>query len=182
MGTTALYVELVIIGLETAMWIAAFSIYLTDVQYISLIGKLLGILPASVLLLGILYILGLITDRVADYLFDKEENKIRLNSGLHAKSSILIWKKSSQEEYFKFTRSKIRILRASAINLPLFTVSIVLNVSRYYGYQTNFLGFIVILGTALSLFSLYGYKQSTENYYNKARILEITLEGRECAN
>ena len=103
MGTTALYVELVIIGLETAMWIAAFSIYLTDVQYISLIGKLLGILPASVLLLGILYILGLITDRVADYLFDKEENKIRLNSGLHAKSSILIWKKSSQEEYFKFT-------------------------------------------------------------------------------
>ena len=118
------------------MWISSFFIYLTDIKYTSLIEKFLEKIPASIFLLGILYILGLIIDRVSDWLFDKVENKIRTPSGLYTASSILIWKKSDQEEYFKFTRSKIRILRASSINAPLFTVSMVLNIFRYYGWRT----------------------------------------------
>ena len=60
MATTSLYVELIIIGLETMMWITSFSVYFTDIQYIFVIEKIIETLPASVFLLGVMYILGLI--------------------------------------------------------------------------------------------------------------------------
>lgn len=179
MGTTSLYVELVIIGLETMMWITSFSIYLTDIRYISLVEKLVEKVPVTVILLGVLYVLGLIIDRIADHVFNEMENRVRRFSGLEAKSSILIWKKSDQEEYFKFTRSKIRILRASSINLPLLSLSVVLNISQYYGWRTLFFWFAMILGGVLSCFSMYGYKLTLKNYYSKARILEIDIKKRE---
>lgn len=175
MGTTALYVELIIIGLETMLWVASFSICLTDIKYISIIEKIVGTLPASVFLLGIMYILGLIFDRVSDLIFQKTENQIRDNSGLKAKSSILIWTESNQEEYFKFTRSKIRVLRSSSINIPLFVISITMNIVKYYRAGYLFLPFVVVTGCILSYFSWAGYKQTITNYYNKARILEIAL-------
>lgn len=181
MGTTSLYVELVIIGLETMMWISSFFIYLTDIKYISLFEKILEKIPASIFLLGILYILGLIIDRVSDRFFNKVENTIRASSGLVAASSILIWKKSDQEEYFKFIRSKIRILRASSINAPLFTLSMVLNISRYYGWKTPLFVFVIIIGGILSAASLWGYVLTVKNYYNKAKILENEIKRREDA-
>ncbi len=179
MGTTALYVELVIIGLETMLWILSFSIYFTDIQYLSIICELLEKLPATALLLGLLYILGMIVDRAADKFFEKTEEKARAKSGLHAESSILIWKKSGQEEYFKFTRSKIRILRASVLNLPLLAVAIALDIFRYYGWRKPFFCFTVFVGAALSVLSLYGYKRTMKNYYAKARILEAEIERSE---
>ena len=175
MGTTSLYVELIIIGLETIMWIASFSIFLTDIKYISIIKNIVETLPASIFLLGIMYILGLIFDRVTDLIFTKTENQIRNDSGLEAKSSILIWKECGQEEYFKFSRSKIRILRSSSINIPMFTISIILNIVKYYQSEYLLLLFVAIIGSALSYFSLAGYRQTITNFYVKARILEMAL-------
>ena len=103
MGTTSLYVEIVIIGLETMMWIISFFIYLTDIKYISLIENVVEKLPAAIFILGMLYVLGLIIDRVADWLFNNIENRIRKSSGLMAASSILIWKK---------------VIKKSILNLP----------------------------------------------------------------
>ena len=172
MGTTSLYVELVIVGLETITWISSFSIFLTDIKYISVIKGLIEKLPSSIFLLGIMYILGLIFDRISDWLFKKKEKQIRNNSGLEARSSILIWKASMQEEYFTFTRSKIRILRASTINIPLIVASIALNVLKYYPSKYIFLGFILIVGGVFSYFTLVSYNHSIISFYNKAKILE----------
>ena len=179
MGTTSLYVEIVIIGLETMMWIISFFIYLTDIKYISLIENIVEKLPAAIFILGMRYVLGLIIDRVADWLFDNIENKIRKSSGLMAASSILIWKKSDQEEYFKFTRSKIRILRASSINMPLLMLSLALNIFRYYGWRTSLFVFVIFLGGFLSVASLWGYVLTVKNYYKKAGILEKDLKRRK---
>lgn len=175
MATTSLYVELIIIGLETMIWIASFSIWITDIKYISVIKEVIEKLPASIFMLGILYILGLVFDRVADIVFSKVEKQMRTSSGLKARSSILIWKKSEQEEYFSFTRSKIRILRASSINIPLFTVSMVFNISKYYDGNVFFILFVVTIGMMLSCFSYKGYKQTTKRFYDMARILEMEL-------
>lgn len=182
MGTTVLYVELIIIGLETALWIAAFLIYVVDIQYVLLIEKFLGIIPASILLLGILYILGVIADRVADSVFNRTEQEIKDDCELQTKSGILIWKASGQEEYFKFTRSKIRILRASTLNLPLFTFFTTLDVSCYCSGQTHLLESILILGTIFSYFSWHGYKCTAKKYYKKEKILEDDLKRKENAN
>ena len=41
METTALYVELIIIGLETSLWITSFIIYLTNLSILKYVGILL---------------------------------------------------------------------------------------------------------------------------------------------
>jgi len=178
METTSLYVELVIIGLETTLWITSYSIWLTDIKYLSVLTNAVEKLPASVFLLGIMYVLGLIVDRVADLSFKKVENRIRNSSGLEVKSSILIWKRNDQENYFKYTRSKIRILRASSINIPIFTVSVLLNIFKYYN-NIFLLLYVAVIGGGLTYFSFKGFKQATRNYYNKARILELELQKKD---
>ena len=77
METTSLYVELIIIGLETLTWITSFSILFTDIEHISIIKDIFEKLPASIFVLGIMYVLGLVFDRFADIVFKKTERKIR---------------------------------------------------------------------------------------------------------
>ena len=177
METTSLYVELIIIGLETSMWLASSFLWVTDICNAYIVAKMLDKLPASILLLGLMYVIGIIIDRFADMIFKKKENIIRKESGLKSKSSIVIWTKSKQEEYFKFTRSKVRILRASIINIPLFTVSAILCIIKYMDATKNYqlILFAVICGIFFSWFSYKGYKEALTNYYNKAKILEDCL-------
>lgn len=176
MSTTSLYVELIIIGMEAVMWIASLSIYFTDIKYISIIAKISEKLPASLFLAGVMYILGLVIDRISDLAFTKMESRIRKNVGLKAKSSILIWKESNQEEYFKFTRSKIRILRSSIINIPIIMISVALNILKYYQQGCALFLFVLIVGIILSCFTWMGYKQTVRNFYNKAIVLEEMIE------
>lgn len=173
METTALYVELIIIGLETSLWITSFIIYLTNLSILKYVGILLEKLPASILLLGIFYVLGMIFDRIADLTFTKSENKIRIKSGLEAKSSIIIWKQADQESYLKYTRSKVRILRSSSLNIPLITFSLLLNITKYYKSPLRLLFFLIVVGILISYFSFKGYKQTVASFYDKARILEL---------
>lgn len=181
MATTTLYVELVIIGLETMLWITSLLVYLTDIKYIALIGTFLEKLPSTILLLGILYILGLIIDRAADYLFSKTEEQIKMAHGIESSSTILIWKKSGQDEYFRFIRSKIRILRASSMNLPVITISVALNISKYSSQSDCLFWFTMAIGGGIFLLSFIGYNQTVANYYKKAKILEQELKEKEAA-
>ena len=77
METTSLYVELIVIGLETITWLASFSVYFTDIEYISAIKAIVEKLPASIFLLGIMYIVGLIFDRASDLIFRKKEGSMK---------------------------------------------------------------------------------------------------------
>ena len=175
METTALYVELVIIGLEVSLWITSFSIYFTDVKYFPQMIETMEKLPVSILLIGVMYILGLIFDRAADTLFAPVEKCCRFKSGLVADSTILIWKKSNQEEYFKFTRSKLRILRASSINVPLFFIALLLNIVRGIGWEAVIFWFALAIGIGLSIFSVWGCWDAMMKFYKKSAILERAL-------
>lgn len=181
MATTSLYVELIIIGLETFIWIASFSLCLTDIKYVSVIRNIIEKLPASIFMIGILYILGLIMDSFADRMFENLENSIRQKSGLRAKSSVLIWKNSGQEEYFKFVRPKIRVLRASSINIPLVTASLIWVCLKYCKPESLLLLFlyISIIGGFLSVSSYKGYKKTLATFYTKAHILEESIEDKK---
>ncbi len=172
METTALYVELIVIGLEVSLWLASFSVYFTDVKYLPMMAEVLGKLPVSILLLGVMYILGLLLDRLADLLFMRLERYCRTKTGLKSASTILIWKKSGQEEYMKFSRSKIRILRASLLNVPLFFLSLLLNVARCCGGKSAIFRFVLAVGIVLWLSAALGWWGAVKSFYQKAAILE----------
>jgi len=70
----------------------------------------------------------------------------------------------------------MRILRASAINIPILFVSVVLNIARYYGWKNHFFAFVVVVGVSFSVFTWIAYKHSVISYYNKARVIESEIK------
>ncbi len=176
METTQLYIELIIIGLESFVWISICIINIIGNKVISYFSNVLNNFSSSLLLIGILYIIGILIDRLADMVFQKGEDKIRNASGLKAKSSFLIWKKYDARKYSDYSRSKIRILRASIINIPLVTMSIMWYILKYFKESYAILIFILFLGIFFTYISWKSYKLSIERYYDKACALERSGE------
>lgn len=174
METTHLYVELIIIGLETSVWMCVIYINIVGNQIVENILKLLSNFASSLLLIGLLYILGILMDRLADMMYEKIENKIRKESGLEAKTSILIWKKYDQEKVSDYMRSRIRILRVSTLNAPLIALSFLWYVLVSVENPLFLVIYIILLGGLFTYVSWKSYIKSVKNYYNKARVIELS--------
>lgn len=174
METTHLYVELIIIGLETSVWMCMVYINIVGNQIVEIISKVLNNFSSSLLLIGLLYIVGILMDRLVDMIYKKIENKIRKESGLEAKSSILIWKKYDQEKVSDYIRSRIRILRVSTLNTPLITLSFLWYVLVSDETSLFLVIYIIIIGVLFTYISWKSYIKSVQNYYNKARVLELS--------
>lgn len=174
METTQLYIELIIIGLETFGWISVCIVNFIGNKVISNFSSVLNNFSSSLLLIGILYIIGILMDRLADMIFQKGEDKIRNASGLKAKSSFLIWKKYDAQKYSDYSRSKIRILRASIINIPLITMSVIWYILEYFEEFYAVAIYILILGILFTYISWKSYNLSVKRYYDKACALEAS--------
>lgn len=172
METTMLYVEHIIIGLSASVWLSAFFVYFTSLESVEMIKYALEKIPASVFLLGAMYLLGILVDRAADLLTSGIEKRIRLVSHVEAESTITIWQKADQRDFYNYTRTKLRILRGTCINMPLITVSLALDTGRYYAQRTAPILYVIIVGSIFSLLAIYGYIATEKNFYRKAKIIE----------
>lgn len=173
METTQLYIELIIIGLEASIWMCIFYINIVGNKIMNIITNIVNNLGSSLLLIGILYIIGVLVDRLADVIFQKTENNIRSKSGMKAKSSIIIWGKNNQSDFANYARTRIRILRASIINIPLIMISVVWYTLEYYEWQTILVIYILSLGILFTYVAWHSFVKLVEIYYDKARVLEM---------
>ncbi len=69
MGTTELFVELIVIGTGAFSWITMFTFSIFGYQWVP--TELLFTVPALFPFLSFIYIVGIITDRIADVVFSK---------------------------------------------------------------------------------------------------------------
>lgn len=173
MEFTQLYVEMVIIGLETSIWIYTIFVNISGNKIYDGISTITDSFALSVLLIGILYVIGIMMDGIANILFQNNENRVRQKSGLQAKSTILIWQETDQaKKYFEYARSRIRILRSSVLNMPLISVNLIWYVCRFdYNKLLSF--YILFLGAFFTLMSWKAFQKLLNSYYNKARVLEL---------
>lgn len=68
MNTTSLFVELVVIGVGALAWVALLVLSVFGYDWVPLDPLLAA--AATVPLLSVVYVLGIVSDRVADLLFD----------------------------------------------------------------------------------------------------------------
>ncbi len=85
MQTTQLYVELIIIGLETSIWMCVFFINIMGKQILNMIFNILNNFASSLLMIGVIYIIGLIMDRFSDLLYQKIKKRLKMNLDLKRK-------------------------------------------------------------------------------------------------
>lgn len=173
MKTTQMYIELVVIGLETSIWICIMFINLLGSQISRNILYILDNWTTSILVFGVLYIVGVLSDRLSDLVFQCIEQTVRRQSGLEAKTSIIIWEKYNQEKFSDYTRSRIRILRASIINIPLITLGSIWYLFQINGQYHEAVLFILFLGGIATYISQKSYIKLVKGFYQKAHILEM---------
>jgi hypothetical protein len=127
MSTTALFIELLITGIQAAIWLILFILCLLGFDWINP-ERLKGFeLLLAVILLPIVYPIGVFIDNLADSLFRPWEMKIReaynLKKTQTALTLLMQTKDQSLASHFTYIRSRIRISRSSAFNFALMTIA-----------------------------------------------------------
>lgn len=180
MATTQLYVELIIIGLESAIGLYFVLINILGADKIKSLLTDLNTMPAIVIFVGIFYILGLIFDRFSDLVFQRWENRLRKRSGLQAKSVMLLLLKTNQYDFLMFTRNRIRIIRSTAINTIFILITALIYILKnVQAHRVSLIMFSLLFGLFIFIICILSYKQITMNYYNKTRVIELDSMGKE---
>jgi hypothetical protein len=131
MNTTNIFVELVVVGFHALIWIGLIILSLFGYQNLNL-EKLLSV-NLALPILAMAYILGILVDRVADFLFMKQDVKMRpVSEDSNLPTSFLkmryyILNKSSDiYAQLEYTRSRLRIARSSVFNFAFTTIAALL--------------------------------------------------------
>lgn len=187
MTTTAIFVELLVIGIQTSLWVvillfACESRFLTVVD-LDKLQNWEGLVTAGAF--ALCYSLGILVDRLADLFFlISRPSKVllknrwaqRLQARISAKRTDttpfeLSLKEGTGSEYFSYFRARIRITRALTVNALLTTTACIV-----YGFshidagreRTVFILTVVLIGGGISLFS-----------YLATGMLDIAYEARK---
>lgn len=176
MTTTNLFVELVVIGVGAACWVGMLIMGAFGVDWVGV--ELLKNYSVLVVLLAVTYLLGIISDRVADYVFDK-----LFSAPLRARyfsekreyqdARRLIFSSSDRlADMHDYGRTRIRICRGWALNATLIAASLYFLLTKQFSEAVWYpmaatagpLGFLL-----LSLGSWWSWRMLCSTEYLKIR-------------
>ncbi|MEP7137754.1 MAG: hypothetical protein ABI904_22745 [Chloroflexota bacterium] len=176
MGTTELFVELVVIGIGAFMWmvLATFGIF----GYIWVpLDQLLSV-SALIPFLSVIYIVGIVTDRIADVIFEaiwvpRLQRKFYSSSDMARDDRRLIY---SRNEYLanliEYGRSRLRICRGWAFNAVLIMVAANFFISAQvsdHALQIKLYIWINLLVGFIAYFSWYTWYKLSDTQYRRLR-------------
>jgi hypothetical protein len=163
MNTTLIFAELFIIGLEGGIWLSFLVLSvlgLKDFDSFLLDVKDWQVAIATIAI-PLLYVFGIILDRLIDRLFKPLEQKIdrQVLGDLPVTVPVMRYSLGVQNDFLnqqlEYTRTRMRIARASTVNFMLisltFTILLFTRVTDIpLESRWNYAAFIIILGILLS--------------------------------
>ncbi len=177
MSTTLLFAELLIIGLQTTVWLSLLIMDIWGYKWLSAL-QTIGLSDWQtvivVLALSFVYVLGITFDRFADLIFSRWDKRIRDKIIPNAPLPIAVmrFELGKDNEYlnrqFEYTRSRIRIARASSINFALTTLLAILFVLIHLQGnpgQIGYLIFLLVFGGFLVCITLYTWHKLERTYF-----------------
>jgi hypothetical protein len=181
MSTTALFVELLVIGLETLIWLALLVSSLFGLDWVSHMGTAFekaGVF-ATVAMVSLAYLVGIIVDEICDSLIEPWATRIR--SSVQEEDQPEMWDMQAyvfthSEEataQLGYMRSRLRILRSSIFNIALIGVFALIflwtraPVAR--SLKPSLTWFISIAGLVTVGLTLFVYWRITLSYWLRAR-------------
>jgi hypothetical protein len=127
MSTTNLFVELIVIGVSAFTWfvLTIFSAF----GYAWVPKDLLFSPSAAVPILAVIYVLGIISDRIADTVFhwiwsdDLRESYFQNRVEYYNARGLILTRSERLSDLLEYGRSRLRICRGWAFNLILIAIS-----------------------------------------------------------
>jgi len=178
LSTTELFVEHIISGILSLLWILLIIFCFTSIDptLLPIIKDLWGLF--AVVTTAIAYPVGIFVDTIADKVLENWNKKIKARHGLPADFSLLVFLHENKDDnnllsYFTYNRFKTRVARSSFINFTMIGIAgaaFVLFQGTTLGIMQSgkiagilFITFIVFAGTALYL-----WKEIAETVYQRA--------------
>ena len=168
MNTTLIFAELLIIGLEGGIWLSFIFLSIFGLNAFSWMLNLMKEwqVPAFALVVGLLYVVGVIIDRTADSFFRKAETKVgdEIVSDLPVSIPVMRFSLGTQNDFLnqqlEYTRTRMRIVRASMLNFPMIAISLLIFLFTHrMDIDSNLqLKYIVVIVTAGIIFTYGSYR------------------------
>jgi hypothetical protein len=198
MSTTTLFVELLIIGFQACLWLFLVVYSTIGVNAINFLDGKFSKYPTltTALVFALAYVLGIFFDKMAKWLIEEswfgrglQSYKARIASHHRTtrcdknreKYAYIMVRKGQPMTDLLYARSKVRILRASIINIPMITLAAMLCMYAYLKIPPKWISISLIVtfldGMILTiLFSwLYVYnevlhRERLELFYEVAKL------------
>jgi hypothetical protein len=173
MQTTNLFVELLLIGFGAAIWLLQLLGF-ADIHFTDMAKEFPNqqIIWAG-LAIAILYILGILTDRIADHLMDKRNRKILMKiydndyEQLLKDRTFLFKEASPLVEYLAYGRSRMRICRGWLFNLvPIIILGNIQMIGKISGLKVFFFN---LFGVLFLVGFYFAWRKLTAKEYGKVR-------------
>ncbi|MEW5939967.1 MAG: hypothetical protein AB1750_09920 [Chloroflexota bacterium] len=179
MATTLIFAELLITGIQVSIWIFILVVNVFGTEWMATLDAskikdwqtLLAIIGLS-----IVYVLGIVFDRLADSLFLIWDRRIAKNKYPDIESfSILRFEVGKDNPdlsaQFEYTRSRLRLSRSTALNFAIITVLLIIfGIIRLPDNSSinrvTFITFVGITGSLLTLFSVYAWHRLMTQHFN----------------
>ena len=181
MKTTAIFAELLIIGVMTILlFFIVFSIAVGTQWCPTLSAFIKGAnLLMSVLVLALAYIIGIIADESCDSITRPLENRVikRVFDDNGKKAwefqARALLKSSEAATGLEYMRGRIRILRAIVVIAPLATglsvAEILLRGTFFGSLKLGSITLVAIVGSLLSASAFFTYHHLTDNYWRRVK-------------
>jgi hypothetical protein len=181
MDTTLLVVELLIAGTQVSVWLFMLILTFFGYSWIQIQGVADWQNIAVVLFLAFSYSLGVVFDRFADFVFEPWNRRLKNKIIPNPPFPIVVMRfeigkdNESLHHQFEYTRSRMRIARASAINMGLIAVSAIAFVlARVQGISnSDKIGLCIALlvtGACLVSLCVYAWRNLMETYLELVKI------------
>lgn len=159
MGTTALIVEMVIIGFQVLVWISLIILVIVGYDWIDISKLKDWATPISIGLVGVSYTLGIIFDSCIRILFIAFE---RPTSGSMLAYIIATNTDAAEELTKRANRSSL--VRATSLNLIIISIFSLIFVKKYFGWSIRIMALIVLLSILLTGLALLTWLRSVSGY------------------
>lgn len=179
MNTTLLFAELLIIGLQAAVWIFLLLLNILGTGWVQTIQSSILVNWQTfllIILLSVFYVIGVIVDRLADAVFSRWEWKLRRTGFPDPPMPVVVLRfelargNEHLNHQFEYNRSRMRISRASALNFGLTTLmGVIFILARVQTASLNArlicLLTTVLMGTALTLGAAFTWRKLMRGYF-----------------
>lgn len=176
MKTTDLFVELVVIGVGVAAWLTFIILGIFGWEWIKLNNTI--VLITAVPALSVVYVLGIIFDRVSDEIFHKcwgdrlRAKVFKTQKEYFDARRIILTRSERLSDLLEYGRSRLRICRGWAVNCILILLSVVFFVWKQLpGGADRIIISIssVVLLALMSFGAWFAWRKLTLNEYRKVK-------------
>jgi len=170
MQTTQLFVEFVLIGLESSISLGLILSCIIGIDKMKSLISLFESATMTIVLIGLLYVLGIILDSISYFVLFPWNKRVK-NKTDDKKSNALILK--DYQSYLDFTMSQIRILRSTAVNsVFLMCGGIAFIITQLNDNKTGLIIFVLVFCMSAFFGSLFMWKMKIKKFHKNSKIIE----------